>query len=157
MDDVSRQNLLGGLLIVAAIAIIIYAVHPYIPEFILPPEVPGDYPSKTFQTEIKLTLNALGGDPIIDYVRTYEVTTAIASTESPKIMLFPWQGTLRVDVIAPNGVSVSMDKTVKIELGYSQIYYFTWKTKQTGKHVVVVTLINGDGVVVRQKQEEVWV
>lgn len=157
MDKVTRQNLVGGLLIIAALAIVIYAVQPYLPELVLPPEIPGNLPVKTIQTEVKITLNALGGDPNIDYIYSTEVGAAIASTEEAKIMLFPWQGTLKIEVIAPDGVTVSMSKEVKVELGHSQIYYFTWKTRQSGTHIVIATLINGDGVVVGQKQEEVWI
>lgn len=157
MDKVTRQNLVGGLLIIAALAVIIYAVQPYLPEFIPPPEVPGNLPAKTIQTEIKISLFSLWGDPDIDYIRSYEVGAAITSVEDAKIMLFPWQGTLKVDVIAPDGSTVSMSKEVKVELGYSQTYYFTWKTRQSGAHTVIATLINGDGIVVRQKQEEVWI
>lgn len=156
MDARTRQNVMGVALIIAALAIILYAVKPYLPDFILPPELPGENPPTTLQTTVKLKLLVPGGDPDIVSIYTEKVSTSLRS-EKAELMIFPWGGKLTLEVIAPDGSEVSITKDVKIDVGETKDYYFTWKTRQTGRHILIVSLINGEGVVVKQRQSEVWV
>ena len=162
MEGKDRRNLLGILLIVAGIAVIFYALSPYLPSITLPKEVPGPEPAVTFNTEVKLSLGYLpGSDPSIVSIDTQRVGDVLSSiinqTKGGELMIFPWSGKLKLQVLAPDGRSVTMTKNVKIELGETKAFYFTWKTKQTGTHVLTVSLINGEGTTVDQKQVEVGV
>lgn len=155
MDARTRQNVAGGILILAALAVILYAVRPYFPDFLPPPELPGDKPPTTLQTTVRLKLTLPGGDPDIVSINTQKVSTLYS--EKAQIMIFPWGGKLILDITAPDGSTASITKDVKIDVGETKDYYFTWKTKQTGRHILVVSLVDGEGVIVEQKQSEVWV
>lgn len=153
-----RKNVVGALLIILSISIVIYAAQPYFPELQPPGDIPGDQPQTLLQTEI-VVKHGLFGDPYIESVTTTQVVVSsqLYTPSGVEILLFPWEGVLKLEITAPNGHKITMSKAIKIETNEQKTFFFTWKTRQTGQHTLLATLMTKEGTTINQKQEVVYV
>lgn len=149
-----RKNIVGAILIALSVGIMLYAIQPYIPWFVPPANIPGNGPQTYWQTAIVVN-HALFGDPYIESITSSEIASGQSYTEKSEILLFPWEGTLKLEIYAPDGHKITLTKAIKIETNEKKSFYFTWTTRQTGQHTLLATLINKEGAVVNQKQEVV--
>lgn len=156
MDRKKRKNIVGAVLIFLSIGIILYAVSPYIPEILPPGNIPGNEPEVILNTEVNV-VHGLFGDPYIESIKSTQMSQSAIPVSGFEVKVFPWEGVLRIDVTAPDGTKVTMSKAVKIDTLEKKTFYFTWKTRQRGQHILLASLISKDGVTVDQKQEVVYV
>lgn len=120
-----------------------------------PTPTPTPPPTVTLQTAVTISLGwTPGSDPEIKSIYTWKVSGQTVS-EPAGIQIFPWKGKLKLEIVYPSGKEASYVKEVKIDLGQTKTYYFTWQTQESGKHFLIASLINGEGAVVDQKQSEV--
>ena len=152
-----RKNVVGLILVALSVGIVVYAVQPYIPWLTPPANLPGDQPQTTWRTGV-VVKHGIIGDPYIETITSTQVSgQGFAIEEKSEIMLFPWEGVLKLEVTSPDGHRVTLSKAIKIEMNEKKTFYFTWTTRQTGQHTLLATLTNKDGTVVNQKQEVVYV
>jgi len=145
---------LAGILAVALIA----GIAVWMPWTPFPPPPPwGPYPELTYETSVKASYYWFEPAKIV-YVKSKQVSSAMYGAGSPKILLFPFEGKVVLEVMYPNyGRVVVGEQKVSIEKGSDVTVVFYWKTKQAGRHVVIASLYDKDNKLVDQKKEEVEV
>jgi len=119
-----------------------------------PPPPPGDQPVATFETKVRM-FNPVWADPYIEWVKSEQTGVGSASISNPELLIFPWEGVLKLKVYYPQGQVQVQKKNVKIELNDGLTAAFTWKTKQAGEHTITAELYNKEGNLVDTKTEKV--
>jgi hypothetical protein len=120
-----------------------------------PPPPPGNEPEVTYKTEVLASFYWFQ-TPEIKSVRSSQLITSVSS--QPFVLLFPFEGTIVLQVDYPSGQSMVVgSQRVLIDKGDDVTITFTWKTKQSGKHMVTATMCDLNGNLIDQKTEDVYV
>lgn len=133
------------------------------------PSPPGECPTVTYKTTVRLDEPFWSLQPHIEWMRTeqtgqqYSTSSELYSSlasgprsgEVINPLALPWEGTLELTVAYPGGQMNKLTKNVKVEWSSHQEVEFYWQTKQTGDHTLTATLVNGDGVQIDSSSETV--
>lgn len=151
------QNLIKLSIFITLVAIVLLALKIYAPTPGWGGEIPGDNPPVTVETMVKIYMYFTDPNPNIGEVKSRIISPAELKSERVDVLIFPWEGKLKLEAVAPDGNKVTMYKNVMIDRGLytERKYYFTWTTKQRGTHAVYVTLYNKEGVEVDSAKEVV--
>jgi len=149
--------IISFVLLVAAVAI--YGLGWYIPSINpIPPSPPGPKPEVVYKTDVKVS-NYWFDFPKIQEVKSTLISTGALTTSvgQPEITFFPFNGKLVVEVVYPNGARIVVgEQKISLDRGADTIVTFMWKTKYSGKHIVIATLYDDSGNLVDQKTEDVY-
>ncbi len=138
----------AGLLVLATVLVLGMSWVGIIPD-IIPKTIPGTGPETTVMTRAVI-VNDIGFDPYISEVTNTVIGSAVVA-ETVKTLWLEDTVTVKLIVYAPDGTTITSVKTVKVgELSETPVT-FTWKTKQIGKHTVVVQLFNDKGEQISEK------
>ena len=148
-----ERNLLIAAILVTLIAIVLVAVKVYVPLPWFGDTIPGSESPITVETSVKIYMYLTDPNPNIGEIKSRIISPAEFRTENVEILIFPWKGTLKLEVVSPSGSKLTLYKDVMIDRGLytERTYYFTWTTKQRGKHTIYVTLYDDDGNAVDSK------
>jgi len=144
--------------VLLVVAVAIYGLGWYIPTpNPIPPSPPGPEPEIVYKTDVKISYYWFQPAKIEEVKTTMLSTQAAVTTGQPKITLFPFNGILRLEVVYPNSARVAIgEQKVSVEKGVDITVTFMWKTKFSGKHIVIASLYDEAGNLVDQKSEEVF-